>query len=227
MSLAQLKKAIPMGSYKRNRAPKRASVKGPILPRAGEELKYVDTVLQSSTQLYDTTGLATPLNLIAVGDDNTTRDGRQVMIKSVQVKGIIDPIDGIVAATLCRTMLVWDNANNSASTSSAALIAAVLTSANSGAFPLVDNANRFTILWDSYFSMPVLDNQATVALSGGQTTKTVDYYRRINQVSQYSGTTAAIGSIQNGALWLITIGDTAAGNGAVFNGQVRVRFTDQ
>lgn len=211
----------------RNRIPKRSFVKGAIAPFGGrKELKYVDTTF-ASDGVYDTTGLARPVNLIAVGDDNTTRDGRQVTIKSVQVKGLIEPVDGVTNNTLCRTMLVWDNANNSASTTSAALIAALLTSASSVAFPLVDNANRFTILWDSYHALGSFQTGATLSYPAVPGAKVVDYYRKMNSVSQYSGTTAAIGSIQNGALWLVTIGNSAAGAGGIFSGQVRVRFTDQ
>lgn len=218
---------VARGAGRRNRAPRRRFIKGAIAPFGGRrELKYVDTNLQASTQLYDTTGLATPINLLAVGDDNTSRDGRQVTIKSVQVTGIAAPVDGGTGPTLCRSMLVWDNANNSASTTSAQLIAALLTSSNSGAFPLVDNQNRFTILWDSKEMLGGFNVTATQAYAQSPTVLKVCHYRKLNNVTQYSGTTAAIGSIQNGALWFITLGDQAAGNGGIFNGQVRVRFTD-
>jgi len=209
----------------RNRAPRR--VKGAIAPYGGrQELKYVDTVLQSGTSVYDTTGLATPINLIAVGDDNTSRDGRQVTIKSIQVRGTVEPIDSVTETVGCRTMLVWDNANNSASTTSAQLIAALLTSANSAAFPSVDNQNRFTILWDSYLVLAGQANTATQAISASPGAHVIQYYKKMNAVVQYSGTTAAIGSIQNGALWFVTIGDQAPAAGGIFAGQCRVRFTD-
>lgn len=205
----------------------RAAVKGPVAPYGGrKELKYVDTVLQSNTQVYDTTGLATPVNLIAVGDDNTTRDGRQVCIKSVAVRGKIDPVDATSGPSLCRTMLVWDNANNGASTSSATLIAALLVSADARSFPSVDNANRFTILWDSLKVLSQIDTTATQTLAPSPGVQYIKYYRKMNSVTQYIGTTAAIGSIQNGSLWFITIGDQAAAAGGRFNGQVRVRYTD-
>jgi len=219
--------AISKGAYRRNRAPKRSRVKGNIAPYGGRrELKYVDTPLNAATAVYDTTGLATCVNLLAVGDDNTSRDGRQVTIKSVSLKGIITPADDSIGYTLCRSMLVWDNANNSASTSSATLIAAVLDSVSPYSFPKVDNQNRFTILWDSLKSIGKLSITATQTFAAGQMHHPVKYYRKMNNITQYSGTTAAIGSIQNGALWFITIGDQAAANGGIFDGIVRVRFTD-
>jgi len=230
VTLSKKARSMPLGMavaksvVKRNRAPRR--LKGAIAPFGGrQELKYVDTDLTGGTAVYDTTGLATPINLLAVGDDNTTRDGRQVCIKSVQVKGICSNVDNSSAGGLCRTMLVWDNANNSASTTSAGLIALVLQAANATAFPLVDNANRFTILWDSLKPLGTISSASGFA--SAPNAHTIKFYKKMNSVTQYSGTTAAIGSIQNGALWFITLGTNAAADGGVFVGRIRVRYTDQ
>lgn len=213
--------------YAPKMASRKAPVKGAIAPFGGRtELKYVDTDLTGGTMVCDTTGNANPLNLIAVGDDNTTRDGRQVNIVSIQIKGRVNPIDAITNPVRCRVAIVWDNANNSASPTAAQLIAAVYAAADSTSFPLVDNANRFTILWDSAYVLGNNANTATQAISPHPGAHLVDYYKRINQVTQFSGTTAAIGSIQNGALWMITLGDQAANAGGLFIGRVRVRFTD-
>jgi len=210
----------------RNRAPKHAFVKGAIAPFGGrKELKYVDTDLTAGTSVYDTTGLATCVNMLAIGDDNTTRDGRQCTIKSVQIKGSVRYVDGSVESTRCRTMLIWDNANNSASTTSAQLIGAALTATTSYSFPTVDNAQRFTILWDNALSLGQFNNTATISSDGGAHA-IVDYYKKLNLVTQYSGTSAAIGSIQNGSPWFVTLGDRAAAAAFQFNGNIRVRFTD-
>lgn len=218
----QFNKKIITAAITRGQNIARNRIKGPIRPNRGKELKFVDTTLTNLG--IDTTGTVTALNLTAVGDDNTTRDGRQVTIKSVQLKGLISPADGTVAGpNRCRIMLVWDNAVNSGTI---ATIAQILTSATSVAFPLVDNAQRFTILWDMPYYCGVNDTAATLAVSdrGGQL---VDYYRKLNNITQYSGTTAAIGSIQNGGLLLVTVGNQAAANGYILNGQARVRFVDQ
>jgi len=206
----------------RNRAPKRAYVKGAVAAYGGrQELKYVDTAL--SNLACDTTGSVTALNLVAVGDDNNTRDGRQVTIKSVQLKGITIPQDSNKANNLERMMLVWDNANNSGALPA---VSDILTSATSVAFPKIDNAQRFTVLWDWQRASGALDTTATSSYSLSPGTFAIDYYKKINQVTQYSGTTAAIGSIANGSLLLVTIGNQAAGAADTFYGQSRVRFTD-
>lgn len=212
-------------SVVRNRRPKGRYIKGAIAPFGGrKELKYVDTVLADKD--FDTTGSVTALNLIAVGDDNVNRDGRQVTIKSVQLKCVIRPIDSAVAENSCRCLLVWDNAVNSGTI---ATVANILTTAVPEAFPNIDNAKRFTILKDSHIHFGP-NTSDTVQLTYGNSAKnypTWDVYQKINKVTQYSGTTAAIGSIQNGGLLLVTIGDVAPGTANYkLDGQARVRFTD-
>ena len=214
----------PIAAYapaapKRNRAPK---IKGSIAPFGGrKELKYVD--IAAGDLACDTTGSVSCLNLLAVGDDNNTRDGRQCTIKSVQLKGQVAANSAAVNPQKARVMLVWDNAVNSGTI---ATIAQILTASTANSFPLVDNAQRFTVLWDSNY---VLGLRSTVATSSvaDAVAYDVDYYRKLDNVTQYSGTTAAIGSIQNGGLLLVTIGSVAAGTAAAtLNIATRVRFTD-
>lgn len=212
-------RTVAAGLGLRNRAP-RAAIKGAIAVYGGQkELKYVDVA--TADYAGDTTGSVTALNLIAVGDDNTTRDGRQVMIKSLQVRGIVKSQDNHVNAGGARIIFVWDNANNSGGI---ATIAQIMTAVNANSFPLVDNANRFTILSDQYYAMGAYNTTATTATSAAPFP--VSLYKKINQITQYSGTTAAIGSIQNGALLMVTVGTQAAADGATFSVATRVRFTD-
>lgn len=214
--------AYVRSAYRPRANGRRYPVKGAIAPYGGrKELKYVDTA--AASYVCDTTGTVTCLNLIAVGDDNTTRDGRQTTIKSVQLRGIVHPLDTTTNDTYARVMLVWDNANNSGAI---ATIAQILTAATSLSFPLIDNSNRFTILSDQTFPVGLLNNTATQAVSNSPNDHLVDLYKKINQVTQYSGTTAAIGSIQNGALLMVTLGNQAAGGGAVAQIATRVRFCD-
>jgi len=214
-------RTVAAGMGLRNRAP-RAQIKGAIAAYGGQrELKYVDVA--QATYACDTTGSVTCLNLLAVGDDNTTRDGRQVTIKSVQLHGIVQPQDTTVGSNKCRVMLVWDNANNSGAI---ATIAQILAAAVGNAFPLVDNSNRFTILVDRTFALGPFADTATQAYAGCPTVENVEIYKKINQITQYSGTTAAIGSIQNGALLLVTIGTATATAGHNLLAATRVRFTD-
>lgn len=204
-----------MAKVVRNRAPR---IKGAI--RKTNELKFVDTA--SALYGVNTTGSVTALNLLAVGDDYNTRDGRQVTIKSVQLHGMVFPEDNTTSTIKGRVMLVWDNAPNGV----LATIAQILTTADGVAFPLIDNAQRFTILVDRTYAVGKVDNTATMAFASSPNTFDVEIYKKLDCVTQYSGTTAAIGSIQNGALLLVTIGSGAAGAAATLNAATRVRFTD-
>jgi len=213
---ALMKKARSYEAAKRNRAPR---IKGAIAAYGGrQELKYVDTTISQNMTVG--TDDVVPLNLLAVGDDNTSRDGRQVCIKSVQLKcrAIVGP-GAAAGAQVGRALLVWDNAVNSGAVPTATTI---LTVDSDAGFPVVDQANRFTILWDSKYPFGPNIQTATQA-QADSTCYVVDVYKRLNHITQYSGTTAAIGSIQNGALYLMT---TGSGAGAVLAGQARVRFTD-
>lgn len=205
-----------VGPARRNRAPK-----GAIRPNGLPELKYCD--LAEANYACDTTGSVTALNLIAVGDDNTTRDGRQVTIKSVQLHGVIFPVDDTTNNTKCRVMLVWDNAVNSGSI---ATISQIMTAVQGTAFPLIDNANRFTILIDRTFSMGKVSTTATQAIAVSPSVFEVEIYKKMNTITQYSGTAATIGSIQNGALLLVTFGSSAAAAGGNLAASTRVRYVD-
>lgn len=203
----------------RNRQPRRKSfVKGAIAPFGGrKELKYLDTAI---SQVADTTGFVSCLNLLAVGDDNTSRDGRQVTVKSIQLRLSANPEVAAMSTQMFRCMIVWDNAVNSGTI---ATIAMILSASTAAAFPNIDNAQRFTILWDTTYFGGRGDTAATLSASDRIGNKFI-CYKKINQITQYSGTTGAIGSIQNGGLLLVTIGTEASGYTLV--GNARLRFTD-
>lgn len=200
----------------RNRAPK---VKGAIY-QSRKELKYVD--IAAAGYACDTTGSVTLLSGIATGDDNNTRDGRQVTIKSVQLRGNIQPQDDTSGPNHARVMLVWDNAPNG----TIATIANILTASAATSFPLVNNSQRFTILYDHSFIQGKVSTTATQTFASGQMTDPIKVYLKMNNVAQYNGTGATIASVQNGALYLVTIGDQAATAASDAYLATRVRFTD-
>lgn len=190
-------------------------VKGPVLPT--RELKYVDTA--GAAYEASTTGSITLLNPIAEGGDNTNRSGREVLIKDVSVTGYLQATATTPAVgSACRIMLVWDNACNGA----LATILNVLTAVNPISFPNVDNVARFTILMDKKFIVG-----SPTATTTWQPIVYVDETVSVNSAVRFSGTTAAIGSIQNGALLLITTGNLVTGATApVLSADARVTFHD-
>lgn len=198
-----------------------ARVKGAIVPR--KEFKFVD-VVSASYAPNSAAGTITLLNGIAQGDDYTSRDGRQATMKSVHVRGYVKATNASasVSAYLMRALLVWDNAPNGA----AATVAQIMTAETSVSFPLIDNANRFTILRDQQFNIGSLSSLATASWAAGDCSAEVDMYVKLDELTQFSGTGATIASIQNGALWLVLQSDYNNVGNPQFTLTSRVRFCE-
>lgn len=193
----------------------------PVANRAGPELKYVD--IASASYACDTTGTVTALNLTAVGDDNTTRDGRQICNRSVHVQGLIRPeTAGASTVNLSRLMLVWDSQPNGA----IATITDILVASTSVSATNLDNRERFTILRDKRYSQGAQSTTASQSYSDGNNTYAVSEYVNLKDVkTTYNNTTAVIAAVTTGALLMVTIGSAATGG--AFVGTTRVRFTDR
>lgn len=211
--LSKAKRFVP---YKSRRISYTPSV--PRLLGSINEKKVVDTA--PSSYVCDTTGSVTLLNGVATGTDFTDRIGRKIMLKSVYVRGRIAPVDGGTSNSLARVMIVYDMQANGA----APAITDILKTATSQDQLNMNNRDRFRVIMDKQF--PVGGVDTTVGYAQAPCIFQVKKFKRLNLETLYSGTTNAIASIATGALFMVTIGDVAAGSGATFNGSVRVRFMD-
>jgi len=171
----------------------------------------------------DTSGVVTAINLTAVGDDNTTRDGRQINVVSCHIRGGVSPVDTETSDSFGRWLLVWDKQPNSGAI---ATIAQILTTTSSYANTNLDNRERFVILRDKEYQIGGTSRVATQAYSNCPNQYAVNEFVKIGCKTTYSGTTAVIGSIATGALLLVTIGSTAIGTGGTLLANTRVRFSD-
>ena len=188
--------------------------------RSQVEKKYVDTA--SATYVCDTTGTVTCLNLCNEGTGVSQRVGRKICMKSVQVRGIVDPVDGATNACNARIMLVWDKQVNGV----IATIAEILSAATSNSFMNLDNRERFVVIMDKQVSVGAFNN--TTGYAQSPTVHTINKYKKLpmGSFTIYDGTGAGIADINTGALYLVTIGNQVAGEGARFVGACRVRYTD-
>lgn len=184
------------------------------------ERKVVD--VDPGTIAVTTTGTVTLINGVATGTDFTDRVGRKIVMKSVFVRGIVFPDDVITLNSLARIMLVYDMQANGA----APIITDILKSATAVANLNLNNRDRFKILMDKEFAVAKTDNTATQAVSGSPTCHRFKKYTRLNHEVLFNGTTAAVGSIATGALYLVTIGTQAAGDAASVTIATRIRFED-
>lgn len=186
-----------------------------------KEKKLIDTA--AANYAADTTGTITLLNGVAQGDDYTNRQGRQFLMTSVQLRGIIAPTDTTTGSTLVRVLVVYDAATNGA----APTITDILAASTSQAFNNLNNRDRFHVVIDETHAIGGLNNTATQAYSMSPTVAQIERYERLPNVQVTNqGTGNTVASIQKGALWLVTIGDQAAASGATVSLAARVRFTD-
>lgn len=198
---------------------KTAHIKGGI--KAQEELKFLDTA-RATYQPTQSAGVVQLLNGIAQGDDYNSRDGRQATMRSVHVRGTVEN-NGVGAGALqARLLLVWDNAANGA----ALTVAQVMSADDAIAFPLIDNANRFTILRDWHEVIGATNNTATQAYAAGSNVMDIDFYVKLSDLTQFSGTGATIASIQSGSLYLVMLSSINTAGGTLFKLATRVRFSE-
>lgn len=184
------------------------------------EKKVIDTGV--ANYACNTTGSVTLVNGCAQGTDFTNRVGRKYTNVTVQLEGLLAPVDTTTdSAVKCRVMLVWDSQANGALPS----VTDVLTAATASSFMNLNNRDRFRVLCDENHTIGGISDVATQTYAYGHPIN-ISVFKKVNLETVCDGTTSAIGDIQTGSIFLLTIGTGGAGVGAVFSGAVRVRFID-
>lgn len=197
-----------------------------VFSNARQELKSADYDIASGPTLgvisYGVGETDTQISaLVAQGVQSNQRIGRRILIKSIQLKAVIN---NQADATIndVRLVLVVDKQANGTSVS----YTDVFTSQTVEALPRLDNARRFSILWDKVYclasntSNPQADNVA----------KTIDFYKKVNIEQLYSGTGFTDADIRTGNLYLLAICDTAFSAVSLVQanwaGVLRIRYVD-
>lgn len=180
-----------------------------------------------------------PLNGIAQGDGATNRDGRQVTLKSLQMRGHFirhaaastDEFTAFDAATIVRFVVVLDRQNNATATPpiwsqvfDTATVAAV-NSQNWQTFRLLSNSKRYKVLVDKVYTLQdqvgVFDATNYIRAS---TTKTFNIYRKLPLTVNYTGVGETGAGIADNAIWVFALANNVGS--ALFTGDYvsRVRF---
>lgn len=204
-----------------------------ILSGSGPERKWID--INYAGYAPTTTAIVTLLNGNVPGATSLTHVGRKLVMKSVQIKGDISIISDIAGTTYARQVLVYDRDQSGTPATPAAITwAEVYSSVNaagtvdSSAFAMrnLNFRDRFVVISDRSFELGPLETGATISYTGSPQGALVDYYTTLNMETIYNGGTAGtVADIQSGALWLLTITDTAGGT--QLNCAMRVRFSDE
>jgi len=186
-------------------------------PSSGSELKNVDSGDQNQAIVAssDTFGTGVLLNAIGQGSDVNNRIGRKVIIKSVFLRGTVGPAPTSTGGCSFRIIVVYDRQTNA----STPAITDILLNDDFRSPNNLANRERFVTLMD------IVSPPQSMA---GDYEIGVERYLRTNlEMNFNTGTTAVIGAISSGAIWMFAAqsGSLATANG-VFRYQTRVRYVD-
>ena len=164
----------------------------------------------------------TLLNTVAQGAGVTQRVGKKIVLKGLQCRGNLQ--NGSTAnSNDVAFMIVYDKRPTGALPS----ITDILNTATSTSMNNDANGGRFSILkrWDEI----LIGNLTAAANYTEAVVKSCDWYLPLNgKATVYKAAgTGAIGDIEEGALYLVTVGQVAAGTAAaVMRAGFRLRFID-
>lgn len=210
-----------------NRGPGRAGYKPAFFAMAKygqRELGYVDVA--TTPYPLDNTGSVTLLNTIAQGASVNQRVGKKVQLKGIQARGVSFNNTGASFNDFAY-MIVWDKRPTGALPAVTDILTAALpTAMNNDA-----NAGRFSIL-KRVDGVMIGNSSFTGAVANALTDSSAldqDWYLDLKgrETVYKAAATGAIGDIEQGALYLVTVGSNAAGATAASLYQTfRLRFLD-
>jgi len=181
---------------------------------------FVDTALTAYNG--NTTGSIAQLNIVPRGASQSERVGKKIMMKSLQIRGLVQS-DAAATLTQSAWMIVYDRRPGGA----LPFVTDILNTISPNSF-LNDAASaRFKILYR--WSNVSLGNAG--ALTTDSTAYNIDLYLKIKGKSRYTTYanlgTGAIGDVDQGALYLVTVGASVAGaSDAVIQLGFRLRYYD-
>lgn len=189
--------------------------------RAAEvEVKFFDTDLNFPIDATGEVPATGQLSLIPQGDTGSTRDGRQCVIKSIQIKGIVifTPAAAATAASIGYLALILDKQCNGAP----AAVTDVFTSTNMATNLInLNNSERFMTLKKWKFNMTA---QAGVTAAYNESVRAIDFFKKCNIPMNFSSTTGAITEIRSNNVFLIA-GSSNSDDLITLVGTCRLRFT--
>lgn len=187
---------------------------------ANKETGFVDLALASYP--YDTTGSVTLIATVAQGASVNQRIGKKAMWKSIQVRG-----QSFNGTTATINDVAWLIVYDKRPTGSLPAVTDILVSASAAAFNNDANSGRFRII--KRVDQLIAGNNAAAANQLENMAVSEDCFvdlKGIPVVYKAAGT-GAIGDIEEGALYLVTVGSAAAGTAAATASLAfRTRFVD-
>lgn len=191
-----------------------------LVRAAPMEKNYVD--LANATYAMNTTGSITLIATIAQGASVNQRIGKKCVLRSLQARGSMFS-NASTILTDGAALIVYDKRP----TGSLPAITDILVTADATSMNNDNNASRFSILKriDSRFAGSSANNLTVSSIQN------FDWYLNLRGLPMTfnAAGTGAIGDIDEGALYLVTVGSSGAGLNidASVNVTFRTRFTEQ
>lgn len=193
---------------------------------ASKETGYVD--LAAANYALDTTGSVTLIATVAQGASVNQRVGKKILLKSLQCRGYMQN-NATALSNDVAYLIVYDKRP----TGALPAVTDILVSASANSFNNDANSGRFRILKRvdgllignvSQTAPPVSDGNISDLYAIGE-----DWFLNLKNLpcTFKAAGTGAIGDIEEGALYLVTVGQRAAGTtAAAANLSFRTRFVD-
>lgn len=187
------------------------------------EYKSIDQTVGNAT--LDTTGSVTLLNGCARGTDINEREGREIDLRSVQLRMNISARSEAIVDQTVRVLLVYDRQTNGAAPG----LTDIIRGGTVCGMRNLENRKRFKILMD--YTVRLNANY-----TGGASLHTAanngvfkDYYQRFNLPTTFnSGNAGTVADMATGSLYMVRVGEIAAGTAAAeVDFCSRVRYTDK
>lgn len=214
--------AAVVGSSRYNRF---MSMKGAARAVAkAKETGYVD--IAAAAYALDTTGSVTLLNTVAQGTTVNQRVGKKILLKSLQVRGY-----SAANSTATFNDVAWMIVYDKRPTGALPAITDILVSASAQSLNNDNNSGRFAILKRvdqvllGNFSLTGAVANALTDISAVSEDCFLDLHSK--ETVYKAAATGAIADIEQGALYLVTVGSNAAGTtAAAATLAFRLRFWD-
>lgn len=189
-------------------------------PGVSRETGFLDVA--SASYAMDTTGSVTLLNAVPQGASVNQRVGKKIMLKSVQARGAMQNNSAALLNDVAF-LIVYDKRP----TGALPAVTDILVAANAQAFNNDANAGRFSVL--KRVDTNLVGNSTAAGNLTDNTLRDGDFFLDLKgrQTVFKAAGTGAIGDIEEGALYLVTVGGNVAGtSAAALILAFRTRFMD-
>lgn len=190
------------------------------LVAASKETGYIDVA--AASYAFDTTGSVTLLNAVPQGAAVTQRVGKKIVMKGLQCRGLMNANSAALINDVVF-LIVYDKRP----TGSLPSISDILVSVSPQAMNNDANGGRFQIL--KRHDAIILGNTTAASNLTEASALSADWWLDLKQkpVVYKAAGTGAIADIEEGALYLVTVGANVAGtSAAVLQASFRTRFLD-